>query len=242
MRRLLYIGLIFSGSLNAQVWDTISLEDFSVAIVDAEEKIDIKKSFSYEASYTFYNDHKSSTPEMTEKTIVTVLNGVELHMTQLGRIIVQDASTNLILDTATRTVAIAYANPNLIRKKTSEDFTSFLSSECKAMKKAAANFTKYRLEFPEPARYEAAEVWINKDGTVRKYILFGRKEIVDDSEESELRIKPRMEITYTDYRFGSNVNTTIPLVSDFISTDNNEIKLTSQYEDYELIDLRIPNE
>lgn len=242
MRRLLYILFFISGSLNAQVWDTISLEDFSIAIVEAEEKVNIKESFSYDATYTFYNDHTSTLPEMEEKTTITVLNGNTLHMTQLGRIIVQNETMNVVVDSATQTVALSHSNPNLIRKKTSADFASFLSSECKAMKHATNSYTKYRIEFPAIARYQAAEVWINKDGTVRKYILFGQKELIDDSNEIEQRMKPRMEITYTSYRFGDDVSTSIPEVADYISTRDNELKPTSQYEAYELIDLRIPNE
>ena len=239
---ILYILLLGFEPLAQKGWEDCSLEAFSDAILKAEKSIQIDGNYSYKASYKFYESLTIEEPKLELEALLISRGGKEIYMSQFGRIMVQNENLNVVCDTAMKNVVINEPNNRFFDLRTTEDFGMLLNSRCTAKRKIEKTLTKYYLEFPSGGKYLAAEVWLLNDGKVDTYILYTANDILDDSEEKDKIIRPRMEVKYSDYHFGTNV----PIekmnhVKDFVLLKENTLFLTEKYKDYELIDLRISN-
>ena len=88
----------------------------------------------------------------------------------------------------------------------------------------------------------AAELWFGNSGQVNKYILYTAEEIFDDSKVEDRYIRPRMEINYSKYRSGTQVQIDEMLhIDDFVIVNKENVLLQPAYSTYQLIDLRTSN-
>ena len=243
MRIALFVSLFIGIHSFAQnEWKECTLEDFSNAIMEAERNLPENSSYSYESVYKFYENLTGNVPKTIEEARLIYSKGKELYLSQFGRIMVQNTVFNVVCDTAQKSIMIKEANEENFKRKNSSDFQGLLNSRCTVKRKTEAKMTKYYLEFPKGATYLAAEIWLLKGGIVDTYILYMAQEVYDDSGEEDKFIRPRMEIKYKNYQSGTNVQTAEMMrVEDFIVVTPEEVRLHPNYSEFELIDLRIPN-
>lgn len=244
MKLFHFFIIMISGQILAQNggWQNSTLEDFSTLIMKIEQKVQSGDSYSFESDYVFYNDPTTTVPVMKESAFLICSKGEELYLKQLSRYMVQNKELSVVCDTLGKTIVINDPQLQYFQKKTTSDFAELLNSKSTVKKKKEGNVTKYILEFPKGFIYLAAEIWIEAESNVKKYILYTANEYYDDSEEEAKMIQPRMEITFKNQRFGDQVNVAgLKTVSDYIVLEDGEYKVHPKYSDYEIIDLRTLN-
>jgi len=238
MRCFLLVFIGFSFSVSAQ-WKDISLDEFSKAILSVEARIPENVSYSYSANYAFFNElqSKDTVSSFPFKLIYQHQKGL-LYLEQYGRKTIQNETVQLVCDTANKQLIINNRNPELFKRKSSEDYQLLLKSKCTARKRKHENQTIYLLTFAKGARYKEAEIWIENDGMVTKYILYAGVDVPESQFETNKFIHPRMEITYSKYIFGKKVDDKkFDTVATYL-VDQTNLKATAKYQSYEIIDLR----
>jgi hypothetical protein len=240
---LLFIILIsLNSSAQNDGWQNSNLDEFSKLIMKIEQKTPSNTSYSFESDYVFYNDLTTNVPAMKESTFLICSKGEEIYLKQFSRYMVQNKELNVICDTLSNTIVINDPQMQYFKKKTTSDFAELLNSRSTVKEKKEGNLTKYILEFPKGFTYLAAEIWIENESNVKKYILYTANEYYDDSDEEAKMIQPRMEITFKNQLFGNQAKLDrIKKISDYIIMEDGEYKPHSLYSDYELIDLRTLN-
>ncbi len=232
--------VMFVFGVQAQ-WEDATLVEFSERIIASESKIDEKLSYSFTTHYAFYNDFTTTELALEYKGKIVSESGKNLMVEQFNQLMIQDEKLNLTIDTQYRSITVQKADLLYSHKKTMEEMSKLLNSECVVKKLVNGKSIKYSIEFAPGAYYKGCEVWYNSNDLVEKYILYGGNEVTDDTDfYNPTTIQPRLEISYTDYRFGKNAAiTSMKKVGDFIVVNGDKIELTQGYKDFELIDLRI---
>jgi hypothetical protein len=224
--------------LRAQ-WETIPLDEFSQAILDVEKRIPEGQSYCFDMDHFFFEyTNSTDTAQHLHSSLIYQAKSNTLNFWQLGNFVVQTSDIQITCDTSYRTIILNYPNKEYNRRKGVEDYSKLLKSKCSAKKKINGKYQVYHLEFAPNATYKSAELWIERDGMVKKYILSTGKEWLDDSGEMEKMIQPRMEIVYSNYVFGAAAEKRKTKGSEHFFQDLSTKTLQSQYKGYEVIDLR----
>jgi len=238
----LFFFLVGLSALGQNGWEPCSIETFNNSIEKIEAGIVDGKSYSFSSRYDFYESLTGTIPKMTIDAQLICKDGKQLYLNQFGRIMVQNDVLNVVCDTSMKTIVLNDPNDLYLTHKTSADFETLLKSDLQVKRKIEGSKTKYYLEFPKGSSFLAAELWIKNGGMVEKYILYTANEILDDSEAEDKMIRPRMEVSYFDYRFGTEVQVNkLTTVADFVLVTSKDIQLNPTYSNYQLIDLRIAN-
>lgn len=220
-------------------WVSSSTEEFSRAIMSIEQSIPENSSYSYETEYTFYEELESVTPVMTESALLVCSKGKEIYMEQFGKVIVQNETVNVMLDSNSGSIVLGDAVKDFTRRKSASDFSALYTSGSIIEKKVSAGKTVFYIRFPEGFRYSGAEITMGGLPGVEKCILYSGETTFENTEGKEITAQPRMEIVYKKFVQGDQVNTgKMKRVSDFVSLIHGEYVLADKYKDYELIDLR----
>lgn len=244
MKLFHFFLIMISGHIIAQNdgWQSSTLDEFSSLIMKIEQKVQDGESYSFESDYVFYNDPTTIVPALKESSFLICSQGEEIYLKQFSRYMTQNKEINVVCDTLTKTIIINDPQVQYFKKKATSDFAELLNSRSVVKKKKEGDILKYVLEFPKGFTYLAAEVWIENESNVKKYILYTANEYYDDSEEEAKMIQPRMEITFKNQRFGEQTKTAgMKRVSDYIVLEDGEYRTNSKYSDYEIIDLRTLN-
>lgn len=239
----IYLTVFFSCMLNALFaqngWTPSSVEEFSRVIMEIEQAIPDNSSYGYETEYRFYEELESITPVMTDKAVLTCINGKEIYMEQFGKITVQNEAVMVTCDTVSGTIILNNAMADFTRRKSVSDFSALQTSGSLIQKKAAAGKTVFYIQFPNGFKYAGAEITLGGPIGVEQYILYSKETAFENMEGKDITAQPRMEVVYRNYTEGNRVNTKdMKRVSDFLALANGEYVPTDKYKDFELIDLR----
>ncbi len=239
-RIILLFILIFSFHFAAFLQKTeISLEEFSKAILSVENQIPRGESYQFSTDYYLYEDLNATTASIVSRSnLCYTANPSILNFDQFGKFILQTKDIQITCDTAMKQLILNKANPALIERRGLEDFKALLHSKCRAFIENRANYKVYSIQFAEGARFKDAELWIQQDGMVKKYILRAGIDVLDDSENEERLLRPKMEIRFTDYRTGSQVDHTGRRDKSTYFVDLDKKILHEDYAAYKIIDLR----
>jgi hypothetical protein len=239
MRLLIVVlGLLVVTNVRAQ-WTDISLEEFSQAILDVEKRIPEGESYHFKADYFFFEYLNSTdTTQRLSMELTYHSKTKTLNFYQLGKFIVQTKDIQITCDTAYQSLILNNPNLEYNKRKGTEDFKMLLASKCTAKKRISGKYEVYYLEFAPNASLKAAEIWIEKNGMVKKYIMYTGREILDDSGEVDKMIQPRMEVVYSDYSFGATADKKAIVGSEKYFKDLKNKVLQKEFEGYEVVDLR----
>lgn len=244
--RKLYItallALALAPSFAQNEWKASSVEEFSQVILDVEQATPVNTSYSYDTEYRFYEELESVTPVMTEKAVLTCINGKEIYMEQFGRTIVQNELLNVTCDTISSVIILNDAIADFTKRKSVTDFSPLQVSGTTVHKKTAGGKNLYYLQFPSGFQYAGIEITLGGTIGVEKYILYSKETTFENTQGTAVTAQPRVEVTYKNYVHGSQVATTgLKRVSDFVSLKDGAYILADNYKHYELIDLRSEN-
>lgn len=238
IRIAILICILPAFGLRAQ-WQEITLEEFSEALLAMEAKIPEGESYSYDATYLFFEEPASmDTSLVYDFELVNQIKKGHFYMRQFGREVIQNAQVQLVCDTTEKQLILQEPSPEYYKRKTTADFAMLLQSKCKARKKTVGKQTVYYLEFAPGARFKGAELYLNSDGNVTTYILYTAMDVLDDTGETNRFIHPRMEVHFSHQQTGKVVDDKVlKNVDDYFLDFTNKV-LKEEYKAYELIDLR----
>jgi len=237
-----YVNIILAFwfvSANAQEWEDVSLEDFSKAILSVEERVPKGSSYGFEADYYFFEQLVSTDTTLALHTELNYQYASKLlNMDQFGRLIVQTKDVQITCDTTYKQLILNDPNPEYTKRKGMEDFKLLLKSECTVQKMVKGKFEVYSILFAQGARYRGAEIWIEKEGMVSKYILHAGTPVLDDSGKEDKVIEPRLEVHFKNYVFGAQADKKKLIGDEEYFIDLKELKLQEKYKEFEIVDLR----
>lgn len=236
---ILILSLIFLVFGAKAQWQDITLEEFSNVILDVENRIPKGESYSYEAKYLFFEELNSTDTTLSyDFNLDYQMKNQLFCMNQFGREVVQNKDIQVVCDTAEKQIIINYPNVEYFKRKTMDDYSLLLKSKCTAQKRTEGKFNVYYLKFAEGARYQGAELWIEKDGMVVKYIVYTGVDVLDDTKEIDRMIHPRMEVHFSNYQFGKKVDEKKLKNIDYYFVDLGKLILKDTHKNFEIIDLR----
>ncbi|MBL1281084.1 MAG: hypothetical protein COA33_012460 [Fluviicola sp.] len=235
-----YLVLLISLNVYSQNgWEDCSLAEYTQAILDADSKIGPNQSYSFDSKYLFFTSLTINEPELTMYSSLICKKGKEIYLSQFGRLMYQNKLINIVCDTSDRKIILSDSKPVYFKRRSTSDFDLLLNSQCAVKKKKTKLFTKYYFEFAKNPKYLAAEIWIKNSGMVEKYILYTASEMLDDSQEKERLIQPRMEVVFSNYKIDKTVDKQkIKTAEDFIVITEGVYTPHENYEGFEIIDLR----
>lgn len=238
--RVILFGILIGISTGVRAqWTDISLEEFSQVILDVEKRIPEGESYHFKADYFFFEYLNSTdTTQRLSMELTYHSKTKTLNFYQLGKFIVQTKDVQITCDTAYQSLILNTPNLEYNKRKGIEDFKKLLASKCTAKKRVSGKYEVYYLEFAPNASLKAAEIWIEKNGMVKKYIMYTGREILDDSGEVDKMIQPRMEVVYSDYSFGASADKQSIVGSEKYFKDLKNKVLQKEFEGYEIVDLR----
>lgn len=237
---LIQVMVYFSIDAFAQEWTVIELEDFQAKILELEKIKKENQSFAVEGEYLFYEQHKGGEPSYSFPLVMRIHPEEEkVYMEQLGRTMIQNENVLITCDTSTLQLIVQKSNPAFYKQRMTGDFTALAKSESKAKYRKSGRIEIYRLEFPEGATYKAVELWVNPTkNVIEKYVMFAREQVADEFKKEVEYIQPRMEIVYSDYLIGKEVEKQKFSDPKVYFSDLKLLTPTPEFEGYEIIDLR----
>ncbi|TNE54017.1 MAG: hypothetical protein EP338_08995 [Bacteroidetes bacterium] len=224
-------------------WKEVDKSVFQQAILKAEKTTQAYQSYYFETRYDFYEQLDASETSLSYEGYVWCTDNKKVQMLQFDRLILQDEFLHITVDSARGMIALKEADSLLLRPKTELDFASFMKSEVKAYIYQGKQVTKYMLEFPEGTKYRSVELWLDRRNLVRKYVLLGGKQIVDNSGTEDRVLQPRLEISYQNYQFENiKVKHRREELDDYIlqveEDGTRKVTLRDKYQTFTLADLR----
>ncbi len=87
-------------------WENCSTEEFSQTIMDMEQTVMDKSSYSYNTEYLFYDQADSQMPIMQEAGLLICDKGETIYIEQFGKTIIQDKSVQVEIDPIYRTIVL----------------------------------------------------------------------------------------------------------------------------------------
>ena len=240
LKLLSIIVFLSVNSLCFSQWKDCSKQELSDVIRSIDQKAAKSKSFAYTAKQFFFNDSNSvDTVYKTDFSMSFKSKKELLNIEQMGVVLVQDSLVQVRCDSISKQIFVQNIDSNLINTGIARGFDAFMKSNTTVSKMIKGTTTIYKLKFAENTKYAYLELWVNsKDLVVSKYILYAGKEVYDDSQETDIWLKPRMEVVIDKYLFSEKVNEVKSKnISDFFA-DKSFLTPTSKYANYEVIDLR----
>lgn len=234
------LAFIVFSTLSYAQWSDCSKQELSDLILKMDQKVASAKSYSYTAKQYFFNDSLSiDTAFITDFSMLYNNKKELLNIQQMGVTLVQDAVVQIKCDSSSKQLFVQDADKAIVNLGVTRGFESFLKSNTAVYKKNNGLSIVYKLIFDKGTKYSCLELWVNpKDLVVNKYILYSGKEILDDGQETETWIKPRMEVVIDKYVFAEKAETTkTSKISDYFTSEELTVPRV-QFADYEVIDLR----
>jgi len=241
MRYFLSLFFVLFGLRVLSQWNVTTVEDFKNQLKLSEKIMGNQGNYSYRSLFSFYETFDSEIPALKYEGNLISEYGKNIYLEQYGQIIVQDRNLNITIDTAYKSIAIQKSIPAYFYPRTSEDFQALSESNVVVKTNLSTNGKKFSLEFPKGGKYLGCELWFNEKNYLIKYIMYASQEIDNSNDIYESNyIQPKLEITFFDFQFGTQVNLTkMRKVKDFLTITGDKMVPVQEYADYQLQDLRI---
>ncbi len=220
-------------------WTNSTMEEFATEILKIENRIPEESSYSYKANYSFFEQEKSTdTVEQMRIELIYNAKSKTLNFKQLDKFILQTDDIQITCDTAYRKLILNYPNPTYFSRKSGEDFKQIAEQKSTVKKRSMGNYVIFHLDFEPTNLWKAAEISIDNNGMVKKYILWTGQDMIDESGDKNKIIQPRMEVNYVDHVSGEAADK-LPIIKlDNYFKDIKKQKTQEAYKNYEVIDLR----
>jgi hypothetical protein len=215
------------------------MEEFATVILKIEDRIPEESSYSYKANYSFF-EQENSTDTVEKMRIELIYNAKSktLNFNQLDKFILQTDNIQITCDTAYRKLILNHPNPTYFARKSGEDFKQIAEQKSTVKKRSMGDYEIFHLDFEPTNLWKAAEIWIDKKGMVKKYILWTGKDMIDESGDKNKIIQPRMEVIYSDYKIGAAADKLPIILLDTFFVDIKKQIVQDAFKNYEVIDLR----
>ena len=220
-------------------WKTCTTEEFSQIIMGMEQAVMDKSSYSYNTDYLFYDQADSPVPIMQETGLLICDKGETIYIEQFGKTIIQNKSVQVEVDPVYKTIVLRDPLEAYLKPQTASDFAALDMPGASIKKKMAGDTKMFYISFPGGNLYVGAEVTTGGAMGITKYILYAKPTTIENEDGKPVDAQPRMEVTYKNFQKGNQAKTNqMKHIADYVSQKGDGFALNTDYQDYELIDLR----
>ena len=236
--KLLLLLLVPTSLIHGQ-WSNSNMEEFETEIMKIEARIPTETSFSYTANYYFFEyENSTDTTQHIVSSLIYNAKSNTINFNQLQNFVVQTDEVQVACDSAGNRLIINQPNTSFLARKNRENFNKFYDKNCTVKKRISGTYTIFHLDFEKDFKWKSAEIWIEKKGMVKKYIVWTAQPYLDDSGENNKMIQPRMEVIYSDYKIGAAADKLPIILLDTFFVDIKKQIVQDAFKNYEVIDLR----
>lgn len=242
MRTLFTIMLLGGAGYHSAAqtnWESCPTEEFSKAIIRMEQAVMDKSSYSYQTYYSFFDQLDAAMPVLQESGLLICEKGERLYIEQFGKTIIQDKEVQVEVDPLYQTIVLRDPLEAYFKPQTSNDFSMLEMPGAAVKKKMVGDTEIFQVSLPKGQDYEMAEITAGGAMGITKYVLYARQTKIENEDGLLVDTRPRMEVTYKNFRKGNQVNTDrMKTTADYLDRKGDVLTLNAAYQDYELIDLR----
>jgi hypothetical protein len=197
-------------------------------------------SYGVTVKYASFKDYTTTTEYETSTGYFKKYSN-DYHSFLMGIHTIQNTRYKVVVDTSRKIIAVANPDSTFEKGLTMADYSELLKN-CTSIKSAGEGDEKhYRLEFKKTYYVNAYEYTLNSSGWIKELTLYFNKTYTDE-DGAEKNIKPRLQITYTDYVENIAEDKNEFDESKYFSKNGYKLVLTAKYKDYYLSDQRVvPN-
>ncbi len=226
---------------NGLSWQTLSKQEFS-SIFKKQEKLnkDIG-SYSVNVKHASYENHTAAAPHEQSEGYFHK-SGSSYRSSMLGMMIIQNSKIKLVIDTGGKHIMIA--DPDKAFEYMDSDKLEQSLLVCDNIKsRISDNGRIYRIEYQAGSPFAAAEYTTAKSGMINKIVLFYNEfETQEKWSELSQKIKPRVEITYTDFKKNVKFEKDAFSESKYTTLRDGKYVAAGDYKNYKVFDTRFPKQ
>lgn len=222
-------------------WKEISLNEYEKAWNEFNKYYSSKKSYSVDITYTSYKGY-DATKEHEQMKGYHKKDGSNFHNYIMGIRTIQNHQVKLTIDSINQSILVS--DPD-ITKPIDGPVLSYeqMKKKVKSYKfhQQADGTLNYRVEYQKGTSFTATEIKASKDYFIKEIILFYSGEYnTDPDDENSKKTNPKLAITYSNFKKDITINKNEFNIKPYVIIDNeNKIKLSELYKNYELLDLRV---
>jgi hypothetical protein len=222
------------------VWKNISADEAVKVYTDLNKLYSNTSSYSVHVTYASYENYTTGTIYEASTGYFNKY-GNNYHSFLLGIHTIQNTNYKIVVDSSRRTIAVVNPDKAFENGFTMIDYKEILKN-CSSIKMANdGNDNHYRIEFKNTNNINAYEYTISSAGWIKELTLFYNKNYTDE-DGKEKNIKPRLQMTFTDYKENITEGKNELDESKYFTKQGYKIILIGNYKDYHLSDQRvIPN-
>ncbi|WP_343748372.1 hypothetical protein [Fluviicola sp.] len=238
MRLLLFILICPLAGLSQSEWEQVEPQVFMDLIRAYEQSVAANESYSLETAYRIYNDYKDVQPAQSFEGKLICRGGKELNVSQMGQLMIQDASVNISLDTAARQLLVQKADPSFFYRKTVQDYSTFLEMTEVVYRKAMSNKTVFQLQLKKGGPYHSMEFTFSDKNFISQIVIYSNQPYYEEGDTYS-GAKAKIVLDFKNFKKGKTVDFShFRTVKECIQMKDNQLIPVGAYKDFEVIDLR----
>lgn len=195
--------------------------------------------YSLAVTHASYEDY-------TTKTAVEKSSGYfkkeknNYHSFLIGIHTIQNSQYKIVIDTTQKIIMVSNPDQLTWLAYTQEDYQAMLKNATATRMNKTGRYTFYRVELPEYNPVGAYEFLVDEKGLMREISWYYNREVKKDENDDASRVKPRMGISFSDYKEDISFNYADTFSEAlYFEKKNNKLVLTEKYAAFKLLDQRI---
>lgn len=223
----------------AQTWNDMSKEDMSIVFENMNKWFKNTPSYSLTVTHASYKDYKTTVP--AEKSVGYFKKDKKsFHSFLLGIHTIQNEKYKIVVDTAQKIIMLGSPELLISNSYTMEDY-AFILKSCKSIKMATyTNDKLYRIEFSANTVISSYEFLIGQDGLLKQIVWYYNQAVRNEDEENSIASKPRLCISFSDYKKNSVFNYKEDFdEKKYVTLKDSKFVLTEKYRKYKINDIRL---
>ncbi len=239
MRVLIIISMLLIG-INAwsQNIEVLTKEEMAKVYESISNTYLNTSKYSFKMSYKSYRGH-SSKLAVDVQTGYAQKDGNKSYSEVFGSTTIQNNGVRMVIDQSDNHILLY----NTIDEKPNFDldvYTSKLSSTEKITRNSYLGYTAYTLQMNEYDDIERVVVAVSSQNFITQITIYYRNARSWDDNGTIKTAKPKVVISYHDYKLGT-VDNELFDITKFITKTNNQYNLTKAYHSWELSDMIVRN-
>ena len=238
-RQLIFLFSLFAFVSKAQ---TVNIEKDEM--INVFERINSwfvnTPSYSVTVTHASYEDYTTKNP-FERSTGSFKKQDKNYHSFLMGMHTIQNNKYKVVVDTSSRKILVADPDQLAMMTYSTDDYKGLLK-ECKQIKKTkTGRYTFYRMELPAGSAIGAYEFLVDEDGLAREVIWYYNREINKDEDDSHSKVKPRLSISFSDYRKNPVFSDDVFSEEEYFKINDNKLMVTTKFHGFNLSDQRLKN-
>ena len=218
----------------------VSLGQINILFKAIKENYRDMEFYSMDVIHSSYVDYQSVVPY--EKSIGYFMKRKNNYCSLLmGVTTIQNEKIKLSVNPQKKFISISSPDEYMKAVFTQADFDLFSRFITSMKRDIIGDLATYRIEYKKGLSLSFYEMTVNNRNIITRMKLFYEREIAVDSENPKSkRSKPRMEIEFTNIKYGEQQSESRKFdTGKYIHLENGKYALSDEFKDYRLVDMRV---